>query len=87
MANDELRFAAGTVYINGKATGVVIGQQPFGVTRTSRAPNDKARVPSQPAAVDCAPVDQGDLPPRQVVSLPVVSLPAHGYRLKSEIGH
>jgi 1-pyrroline-5-carboxylate dehydrogenase len=40
-ATDELRFAAGNLYINDKPTGAVVGQQPFGGGRASGT-NDKA---------------------------------------------
>jgi 1-pyrroline-5-carboxylate dehydrogenase len=41
QALEELRFAAGNVYINDKPTGAVVGQQPFGGGRASGT-NDKA---------------------------------------------
>jgi len=40
-ASDFLRFAAGNFYVNDKPTGAVVGQQPFGGSRTSGT-NDKA---------------------------------------------
>lgn len=40
-AVDELRYAAGNLYINDKPTGAVVGQQPFGGARASGT-NDKA---------------------------------------------
>ncbi|MGK2881777.1 MAG: L-glutamate gamma-semialdehyde dehydrogenase [Mycobacterium sp.] len=40
-AQEALRFAAGNFYINDKPTGAVVGQQPFGGSRTSGT-NDKA---------------------------------------------
>jgi len=39
-----LRFAAGNAYINDKPTGAVVGQQPFGGSRSSGT-NDKAGSP------------------------------------------
>ena len=41
QATDALRFAAGNFYVNDKPTGAVVGQQPFGGSRTSGT-NDKA---------------------------------------------
>ena len=41
VAEDMLKNAAGNFYINTKATGAVVGQQPFGGSRTSGT-NDKA---------------------------------------------
>jgi 1-pyrroline-5-carboxylate dehydrogenase len=40
-ASEELRYAAGNLYINDKPTGAVVGQQPFGGSRSSGT-NDKA---------------------------------------------
>src|SRR4051812_5636472 len=40
-AQDRLRYAAGNLYVNGKPTGAVVGQQPFGGARASGT-NDKA---------------------------------------------
>ena len=40
-AQERLRFAAGNFYLNDKPTGAVVGQQPFGGSRTSGT-NDKA---------------------------------------------
>jgi 1-pyrroline-5-carboxylate dehydrogenase len=40
-ASDYLRFAAGNFYVNDKPTGAVVGQQPFGGSRSSGT-NDKA---------------------------------------------
>jgi 1-pyrroline-5-carboxylate dehydrogenase len=40
-AADELRDAAGNLYLNDKPTGAVVGQQPFGGARASGT-NDKA---------------------------------------------
>ena len=40
-AEDALRNAAGNFYVNGKCTGAVVGQQPFGGARASGT-NDKA---------------------------------------------
>jgi 1-pyrroline-5-carboxylate dehydrogenase len=40
-AAQRLRFAAGNFYVNDKPTGAVVGQQPFGGSRTSGT-NDKA---------------------------------------------
>ena len=41
FAEDRLRHTAGNFYINGKCTGAVVGQQPFGGARASGT-NDKA---------------------------------------------
>jgi 1-pyrroline-5-carboxylate dehydrogenase len=41
MAYNELRHSAGNFYINDKPTGAVVGQQPFGGSRSSGT-NDKA---------------------------------------------
>jgi 1-pyrroline-5-carboxylate dehydrogenase len=41
LANELLRNAAGNFYINDKPTGAVVGQQPFGGSRSSGT-NDKA---------------------------------------------
>jgi 1-pyrroline-5-carboxylate dehydrogenase len=41
LAGRRLRHAAGNFYINDKPTGAVVGQQPFGGSRTSGT-NDKA---------------------------------------------
>ncbi|KAI9691876.1 MAG: 1-pyrroline-5-carboxylate dehydrogenase [Bathelium mastoideum] len=41
QAEEALRHAAGNFYINGKCTGAVVGQQPFGGARASGT-NDKA---------------------------------------------
>lgn len=43
-AVDELRYAAGNLYINDKPTGAVVNQQPFGGARASGT-NDKAGSP------------------------------------------
>ncbi|MCX7607201.1 MAG: L-glutamate gamma-semialdehyde dehydrogenase [Bacteroidia bacterium] len=43
-ALDELRFAAGNIYVNDKPTGAVVNQQPFGGARASGT-NDKAGSP------------------------------------------
>jgi 1-pyrroline-5-carboxylate dehydrogenase len=43
-ASRELRHAAGNFYINDKPTGAVVGQQPFGGSRSSGT-NDKAGSP------------------------------------------
>ncbi len=40
-ATDALRFAAGNFYVNDRPTGAVVGQQPFGGSRSSGT-NDKA---------------------------------------------
>jgi len=40
-AHRELRYAAGNFYINDKPTAAVVGQQPFGGSRSSGT-NDKA---------------------------------------------
>jgi 1-pyrroline-5-carboxylate dehydrogenase len=40
-ASQRLRFAAGNFYVNDKPTGAVVGQQPFGGSRSSGT-NDKA---------------------------------------------
>jgi 1-pyrroline-5-carboxylate dehydrogenase len=40
-AQERLRFAAGNFYVNDKPTGAVVGQQPFGGSRSSGT-NDKA---------------------------------------------
>src|SRR5205823_9697967 len=40
-AHRALRFAAGNFYVNDKPTGAVVGQQPFGGSRSSGT-NDKA---------------------------------------------
>lgn len=44
-AMQELRFAAGNLYINDKSTGAVVGQQPFGGSRMSGT-NDKPGAPA-----------------------------------------
>jgi len=44
QATQKLRYAAGNFYINDKPTGAVVGQQPFGGSRTSGT-NDKAGSP------------------------------------------
>jgi 1-pyrroline-5-carboxylate dehydrogenase len=41
LASRRLRHAAGNFYLNDKPTGAVVGQQPFGGSRTSGT-NDKA---------------------------------------------
>jgi 1-pyrroline-5-carboxylate dehydrogenase len=41
QAHRALRFAAGNFYVNDKPTGAVVGQQPFGGSRSSGT-NDKA---------------------------------------------
>ncbi len=41
LATDKLRYAAGNFYLNDKPTGAVVGQQPFGGSRSSGT-NDKA---------------------------------------------
>ncbi|MFD2419249.1 L-glutamate gamma-semialdehyde dehydrogenase [Amycolatopsis pigmentata] len=41
QAHRELRFAAGNFYVNDKPTGSIVGQQPFGGSRSSGT-NDKA---------------------------------------------
>lgn len=41
QASERLRYAAGNFYINDKPTGAVVGQQPFGGSRSSGT-NDKA---------------------------------------------
>ncbi len=41
VAQERLRFAAGNFYVNDKPTGAVVGQQPFGGSRSSGT-NDKA---------------------------------------------
>jgi 1-pyrroline-5-carboxylate dehydrogenase len=41
QAQSRLRFAAGNFYVNDKPTGAVVGQQPFGGSRSSGT-NDKA---------------------------------------------
>ncbi|MCS6789684.1 MAG: L-glutamate gamma-semialdehyde dehydrogenase [Bacteroidia bacterium] len=43
-ALDELRYAAGNIYVNDKPTGAVVNQQPFGGARASGT-NDKAGSP------------------------------------------
>ncbi|MCW2653433.1 MAG: rocA1 [Mycobacterium sp.] len=43
-AENRLRFAAGNFYVNDKPTGAVVGQQPFGGSRSSGT-NDKAGSP------------------------------------------
>ena len=70
--SETLRFAAGNFYINDKPTGAVVGQQPFGGARASGT-NDKAGAAAEPAALDLAALDQGDVRPAD--GLP---LPAHG---------
>ena len=40
-ASERLRYAAGNFYVNDKPTGAVVGQQPFGGSRSSGT-NDKA---------------------------------------------
>jgi 1-pyrroline-5-carboxylate dehydrogenase len=42
--SERLRFAAGNFYVNDKPTGAVVGQQPFGGSRSSGT-NDKAGSP------------------------------------------
>ena len=69
---EELRFAAGNFYINDKPTGAVVGQQPFGGGRASRHQR-QGRRRGQPAALDLAALDQGDV--RAADGLP---LPVHG---------
>ena len=71
-AREALRFAAGNFYVNDKPTGAVVGQQPFGGARASGT-NDKAGARCQPAALDLAALDQGDV--RSADGLP---LPVHG---------
>ncbi|GAB2448926.1 L-glutamate gamma-semialdehyde dehydrogenase [Nocardioides hungaricus] len=44
-AQEELRYAAGNLYLNDKPTGAVVGQQPFGGARASGT-NDKAGSPA-----------------------------------------
>jgi 1-pyrroline-5-carboxylate dehydrogenase len=41
QAHDALRYSAGNFYVNDKPTGAVVGQQPFGGSRSSGT-NDKA---------------------------------------------
>ena len=72
-ASEALRFAAGNFYVNDKPTGAVVGQQPFGGARASGT-NDKAGAPRQPAALDLAAVDQGDVRPADGLPLPVHGL-------------
>ncbi len=69
-AAEVLRFAAGNFYINDKPTGAVVGQQPFGGGRASRHQR-QGRRRGQPAALDLAPVDQGDLRPADRLPLPL----------------
>lgn len=44
-ALERLRYSAGNFYINDKSTGSIVGQQPFGGSRSSGT-NDKAGNPS-----------------------------------------
>ena len=67
-----LRFAAGNFYVNDKPTGAVVGQQPFGGARASRHQR-QGRLLAQPAALDVAAGDQGDV---RAADRP--PLPAHG---------
>ena len=72
LAEDRLRHAAGNFYINGKCTGAVVGQQPFGGARASGT-NDKAGsmtllgrfVSMRSIKEDLVPVDQVPYPSNQ----------------------
>ena len=68
-AATHLRFAAGNFYINDKPTGAVVGQQPFGGARASGT-NDKAGAAVEPAALDLAALDQGDVRAAEGLPLP-----------------
>jgi len=45
FAENKLRHSSGNFYINDKSTGAIVGQQPFGGSRSSGT-NDKAGSPS-----------------------------------------
>ena len=72
-ASHELRFAAGNFYINDKPTGAVVGQQPFGGGRAQRHQR-QGRRRGEPAALDLAALDQGDVRPADRLPLPVPGL-------------
>ena len=84
-ARKELRFAAGNFYINDKPTGAVVGQQPFGGGRAC-GHQRQGRCRGQPAALDLAALDQGDVRAAEGPPLPlhgltdVILAPAPGGR-------